>query len=131
MGAVLQFTTSLESAGPCYSCGVEHAMPANLLRRFKEEQPPPTFYCPNGHPQSYSKSEVRRLQEQIAAKEKDLAFQKSQREAETRRAEAATARALKSERKLQRVKGGVCPCCKRSFTALRRHMATKHPDWKP
>lgn len=27
-----------------------------------------------------------------------------------------------------RVKNGVCPCCRRSFQNLRRHMATKHPE---
>lgn len=29
---------------------------------------------------------------------------------------------------IDRVGKGVCPCCKRSFTNLRRHMTTKHPD---
>jgi len=28
-----------------------------------------------------------------------------------------------------RVANGVCPCCKRSFTDLRRHMETKHPKY--
>ena len=34
-----------------------------------------------------------------------------------------------AERELQRVEHGVCPCCKRSFSALARHMATKHPEY--
>ena len=28
-----------------------------------------------------------------------------------------------------RVKNGVCPCCKRSFENLRQHMETKHPEY--
>jgi hypothetical protein len=28
-----------------------------------------------------------------------------------------------------RVKHGVCPCCTRSFTNLREHMKTQHPDY--
>lgn len=29
----------------------------------------------------------------------------------------------------KRVKNGVCPCCKRTFSCLADHMATKHPDY--
>lgn len=32
----------------------------------------------------------------------------------------------KVEKKLTRVKKGMCPCCNRFFTNLSRHMATKH-----
>jgi DNA repair exonuclease SbcCD ATPase subunit len=28
-----------------------------------------------------------------------------------------------------RIKNGICPCCKRSFVQLARHMATKHPEY--
>jgi hypothetical protein len=28
-----------------------------------------------------------------------------------------------------RIGNGVCPCCNRSFTNLRRHMTTKHPEY--
>lgn len=28
----------------------------------------------------------------------------------------------------KRIANGVCPCCTRSFTNLRRHMATMHPE---
>jgi hypothetical protein len=29
----------------------------------------------------------------------------------------------------KRIKNGVCPCCTRSFTNLRRHLQTKHPEY--
>lgn len=30
-----------------------------------------------------------------------------------------------------RIHNGVCPCCNHTFTALGRHMAAKHPEYKP
>jgi hypothetical protein len=29
----------------------------------------------------------------------------------------------------RRVGNGVCPCCSRSFTNLKRHIRSKHPDY--
>lgn len=44
-------------------------------------------------------------------------------------------RADKAEKKLKqhtrRVSNGVCPCCSRTFKQLARHMASKHPGYKP
>jgi hypothetical protein len=31
----------------------------------------------------------------------------------------------------ERVKNGVCPCCRRNFENLQRHMKTQHPGYKP
>jgi len=41
----------------------------------------------------------------------------------------ANAARSKLEQQLKRVKSGVCPCCKRSFAQLQRHMKTKHPGF--
>ena len=30
----------------------------------------------------------------------------------------------------KRVKNGVCPCCNRTFVNLKRHMASKHPEYE-
>lgn len=30
---------------------------------------------------------------------------------------------------LRRIAAGVCPCCRRSFTDLARHMSSQHPDY--
>ena len=30
-----------------------------------------------------------------------------------------------------RISKGVCPCCTRSFQNLKRHMASKHPEYSP
>lgn len=32
---------------------------------------------------------------------------------------------------MKRVGAGTCPCCRRNFTALARHMAAKHPEHVP
>lgn len=32
---------------------------------------------------------------------------------------------------MKRVGAGVCPCCNRTFSALARHMAAKHPEHVP
>jgi len=84
-----------------------------------------SFYCPNGHSQHYTKTEVQRLREAL--------------DAQTRAATAMTARAtraeearLKADKELLRIKKraqkGVCTCCNRTFPNLARHMATKHPE---
>lgn len=49
------------------------------------------------------------------------------------RADEAAARADKADKALQRHKkrtaAGTCPCCKRTFQQLQRHMASKHPGY--
>jgi hypothetical protein len=92
-------------------------MPNDLLRNFKEKGT--AHFCPNGHSQSFTKSEVSRLREQLEAKERELRASKCETLAERLERE-------KAERKLNRVRRGVCPCCNRSFQNLARHMETKH-----
>lgn len=63
-------------------------------------------------------------------RERDAAMQ---REETLRQQRKGLEDALETERKAKarlkkRVANGVCPCCTRSFTNLRRHMATKHPN---
>lgn len=44
--------------------------------------------------------------------------------------EARAVAEKKLDRAKQRVGAGSCPCCKRHFKALSRHMACKHPAYK-
>lgn len=128
MSAVLSMTVRLEST-TCATCGVEFAMPEHLIKQRRNNKG--SVYCPSGHVSSWHESEAERLKKKLEATERDLAFQKSQREAAEAQGQRYAGRALKAEGSLKRAKNGVCPCCKRSFTALRRHMKTKHPEWKP
>ena len=128
MGAVLHMTVELHST-TCHECGIEFAMPAHRMRTVREGKE--TLYCPNGHGAVFAKSEAEKLREQLAAANAEKDRQTRLRvDAEATRDHHLRERE-KAEKKLHRAKNGVCPCCKRSFTALRRHMTTKHPGWKP
>lgn len=131
MGALLSFTVTMESSGPCPVCGVEVVVPSNLLKALRSNKQP--FFCVNGHSQSFLESEVDRLMRQL---ESAQAARKRAEELRSAALEsAATARKGRAiaDGKLQalqkRVKNGVCPCCHRSFVQLQRHIATKHPGF--
>jgi hypothetical protein len=66
--------------------------------------------------------------EQLEAKERELRAVKCDilREQKLRTDERIARE--KVERKLKRVHRGVCPCCKRTFQNIQRHMETKHPE---
>lgn len=117
----------------CCRCGVFFAMESQFHQQRRDHGA--QFYCPNGHNQMYSKSRISELEEQLAEKSRQLTTSKcetlSERNARLSAETALAAEQLRREiaqRKLRRVKNGVCPCCKRSFHNLREHMKTKHPD---
>jgi uncharacterized Zn finger protein (UPF0148 family) len=117
----------------CPECGVSVFMPSQMLERRQKDGE--SCYCPSGHSFSWHKTEAMRLREELEAKKKQLEAETKKREwAEQaqKRAQEAEEHAQRSaaayKGKLKRVSNGVCPCCKRSFTNLRRHMATKHPE---
>ena len=103
----------------CCNCCICFAMPRQMLERLRERGG--NFYCPNGHGQSFTQTEVMRLRAEIEGKTKTLTNLMTMHAQEKKLREAA-------ERKVERASKGVCTCCKRSFTNLRRHMETKHPD---
>lgn len=108
----------------CGECGTSHAMPETF--RADKERNGGTWYCPNGHPRRYRKSEI-----QIAREERDEALRKLS----AAKCETATERTLReaAEKNLtkaqRRTKHGVCPCCHRTFKQLAAHMKQKHPDF--
>lgn len=112
----------------CYSCGCIFGMTVEFQEnRLADKQ---RFFCPNGHGQSYTgKSASER------AREAEVARDEAER---ARRAAEARAQALRDQldaaererkRHEERTKNGVCPCCKRSFVQLQRHMKAKHPEY--
>jgi hypothetical protein len=108
----------------CGNCGVEFAIPENM--RAEKELSGGHWYCPNGHQRVYTETE--------AARYKRL-YEKEQREAASfRELKLAAERAQeKAEKKLaqhkKRAAAGVCPCCKRTFSQLSKHMQSKHSDF--
>lgn len=132
----------------CPNCQITFALPhAMNLRRRKDGE---NFYCPLGHPMSYTPDELDRLRQerdQLVAERQRLQQEVTRRtawydqaQAETaneRKAHALTARRLAAAkgqvtRIKNRVSQGACPCCNRWFaeSRLARHIASKHPDWK-
>lgn len=107
----------------CPSCYVLFAMPEAL--QVKRRQDGKGFYCPSGHSMSYTDPENARLKKQLSA---EVARRETAQRllAQEREEHAATQR--REARMKKRIAHGVCPCCKRSFKNLRRHMATQHPE---
>lgn len=107
----------------CVNCGCPFAAPKVLIdsRRITKQ----SFYCPNGHGQSYTESEADRLRKQLATAQQRIAMESSSRQIAELEAQKAR---LKLKRVEKRIGNGTCPCCNRHFVNVERHMKTKHPD---
>jgi len=109
----------------CYLCGVAFAMTAHFESQARRLHT--VFHCPNGHRQSYEgKTEEERLREQLARKEQELTLARRQRDGEQNRSRALRGHLTRHKR---RSAAGLCPCCRRTFAQLARHMKSKHPDF--
>lgn len=112
----------------CIVCGVWFAIPAEMLRHHKRVGG--YHHCPNGHSQGWEKgSEHTRIKEL----EQQLAAEAQRKQAALARENEAIQRAAVAEKKIalhkRRVAAGTCPCCKRTFQQLARHMTAKHPTY--
>jgi hypothetical protein len=113
----------------CCVCGVQFGMPAYLDKKLRETHK--SFYCPNGHSQSYTgKSEAEKRAERA---ERDLRWERGRREQAERDVKCAQRKVKKltkeKEHAQSRAAHGACPCCHRNFKQLRRHMKAKHPEF--
>ena len=115
----------------CGACrvlfGMERSQHADLQRTGD------WFWCPNGHKIHYGENETQRLRDQLAREKHeaeqaraDATYQRERRQQADR--SAAAQRGLVTKIK-KRVAHGVCPCCKRTFQDLARHMAGQHPTF--
>jgi hypothetical protein len=62
MGVMNRLAIELLESLICFKCGISYAVPKQLLHRrlvehWDDEEDEATIYCPNGHPNHYSKSE--------------------------------------------------------------------------
>jgi len=114
-------------------CGIALAIPENLYRNAHERGT--HVYCPIGHEFWWFETEAdrqcRRAEEAEGAARR--AHERAQAEADLR---ADTERRLSAQKGAttkarKRAAAALCPCCNRSFVQLRRHLATKHPDYNP
>ena len=137
---VLTYTERLATEN-CYLCGMQFAMPEEYQTRRRNDHA--RFFCPSGHGQVYtSKSEAEQLRDQIAAKDREIAAQRSRVEVEQRRVVDARAQRDAVQRSLSATKAvvtrtkkkivaGRCPCCSHKFKDLATHMQTRHPAYDP
>lgn len=120
----------------CAHCAIDFGIGGDFMRRRREDHV--GFYCPNGHSNYYSGPTAEEKALKKAEQERDAA--RSLAERESRRRFAAEAEAKRQDYKARAAKGqltkerkriasGVCPCCNRSFSQVRRHIATQHPDY--
>lgn len=125
MSAATSFAVTMVHICNCIHCGLPVLAPSSLESEIRNRAK--TFYCCNGHEMAYRESEADRLKARLAQAERE-------RDGARARAEMADRSAAAHKGKLtelkNRIHNGVCPCCKRSFQNLRRHMSTKHPDFK-
>lgn len=115
----------------CYKCHVVFGMTVehdDLCRKRGGE-----FYCPNGHSQHYTETEIQRLEKSltVANKQRDIALLDRNRWRTNHEQKARSLAATKGvvTKIKRRVGKGVCPCCNRNFKDLRTHMEGQHPDW--
>lgn len=110
----------------CPKCGIEYAAPKTFMEECKKD-PSIIFHCPNGHPRHFSESEADRLRRERDSLKQQTARLEDEARQERKRAEKAEAA---TKRLKKRAAAGNCPCCKRSFSNMARHMQTKHPEFR-
>ncbi len=121
----------------CYTCGVPFGITAELYRRVVTNAEG-AVYCPAcGHESCWRESvadkKIRQLKQHL--KTADTRANTAHRHAQLveQRADGAERRLSATKgvvtRMKNRVSRGVCPCCKRHFVNLERHMDTKHPSY--
>jgi hypothetical protein len=124
--------TGILAIEECYKCHITFAMPQDLQKRARERGE--TFYCPLGHSQVYSTTEVQKLQAKLEREERWRKVAETSARAARDQADAAerSARAYRGHvtRIKKRIGNGVCPCCQRHFTNVERHMASQHPEFQ-
>lgn len=127
--ATLSYTAEL-TVVTCW-CGMRHAVPTELnnhqQRAHDNGQHVESIYCPLGHghvPSGKGKAQIQR--ERADAAELDAA--NAREEIRMLRADLNTAKNMATKAS-KRAAAGVCPCCKRSFIQLARHMAGQHPKY--
>lgn len=121
----------------CCECYTPMMMTAHMKRRLQRTKG--TFYCiackqsQGWYGDTKEEKERKRLEAQLKERESALSSERRMRamaEDQERFAKNQVRAQKAAKTKLKkRIHNGVCPCCTRSFADLRRHMATKHPDY--
>lgn len=105
----------------CFRCGLLFAFPMEWQDRRRTDKT--NFWCPNGHTQHYTRSEVDELRERLERSKCDLDGALDRLSAE-KVAHGVTER--ERRRIVARVEAGVCIHCHRTFQNLAQHMGDQH-----
>jgi hypothetical protein len=108
----------------CGKCQIRFAIPESMYDHLR--QTGETWWCPNGHPRGFRESENAKLKKSLAA-----ARSRATHLADQLQATELSRRATKGHltRIRNRIANGVCPWCQRSFTNVRAHVTSQHPDY--
>lgn len=113
-------------------CGINVGIPDNLYRRAKQEGA--DLHCPLGHVFVFEETDLDRTKQRLEEEERRRRMAQERADRERTRADTAERRRVAQKgattRLANRVKNGTCPCCKRHFVQLERHMANRHPDYR-
>lgn len=116
----------------CYKCHCAFGLSRDHYDRARASSDV-NFYCPNGHSQVFAETEEQKLKRRLERKAEDARWYESQL-THTRDQLQATERSLRGHKAAKtriknRIAAGVCPCCKRTFQNVARHMEGQHPDF--
>jgi len=112
-------------------CGIHHAVPTSLrqvqIDDHENRKKVRSIYCPLGHQHiPGGPIETDRLRNIIASKGAHI--DRLHAEIRDKNKSLSATKGVVTRMK-SRAANGVCPCCKRSFQNLKRHMTTKHPKF--
>lgn len=121
-----QFATVELTMINCANCGITFGVP----RRFESDRRTDhkSFFCPSGHSNYYpGKSDEERLRERVEQLERarDNALARANEAQLEIRARKGVATKLR-----KKLAHGECPCCRKTFKTLAKHMAAKHPGYE-
>lgn len=116
----------------CGTCGIVWGLPEWFLKERREDGR--GWQCPNGHSFVYNKGRSKKqlLEDELRRTKDRLAVANAGRDQAEASLRATRGVVTKQRKKLEKVVAGVCPVdgCKRHFKDLRRHISTKHPEYR-
>jgi hypothetical protein len=81
----------------------------------------------------YGETEINRLKKKLEREKLNTEYHVSRADREQARANKNELRRRAAQGQVTKIKNrvgkGVCPCCKRTFVNLARHMQSKHPEY--
>lgn len=108
----------------CYKCGVVFGMDNEFYEAHRRDKS--VFYCPNGHPQAYTRNAEDELRREVERLQSDTAYWRNNYEGAERRRAAMKGVVTRTK---NRIAAGKCPECGDHFPNLHRHMHERHPDY--